>query len=87
MSTSDSFSNRKNIIWVCLSGAMALTFVVLLFLPDSGTGGATLSLYSTMLWCGLFGAALFRYLLKNTWVGFAAGSVAGMLIQIVSQMV
>ena len=67
MSTSDSFSNRKNIIWVYLSGAMALTFVVLLFLPDSGTGGATLSLYSTMLWCGLFGAALFGWL---EWQGY-----------------
>ncbi|MBD3585770.1 hypothetical protein HHX48_08495 [Salinimonas sp. HHU 13199] len=87
MSASESFSNRKNIIWVYLSGAMALTFIVLLFLPDSGTGGATLSLYSTMLWCGLFGAALFRYLLKNTWAGFAAGSAIGMMIQIASQVV
>ena len=82
----DSFSNRKNPVWVLLSGAMAVMFVVLLFLPDSGTGGATLSLYSAMLWCGLFGAALARYMGSNGWIGFAVGSVAGMLIQIVSEI-
>lgn len=87
MGETDSFSNRKNVIWVYLSGAMALTFVVMLFLPETGTGGATLSLYSAMLWCGIFGAALFRYLLKNTWAGFAIGSAAGMFIQIISQLV
>ena len=83
----DSFSNRKHPVWVILSGAMALMFVVLMFLPDSGTGGATLSLYSAMLWCGLFGAALARYMGNNGWIGFAAGSVAGMLIQIASGLV
>ncbi|QJR80900.1 hypothetical protein CA267_008970 [Alteromonas pelagimontana] len=82
----DSFANKKNILWVILSGAMALTFVVLLFLPYSGTGGDTLSVYSAMLWCGLFGAALFRYLDKNGWIGFAAGSVVGMVLQVISAL-
>tara|TARA_B100002003_G_C13986765_1_gene476972 strand:+ start:257 stop:529 length:273 start_codon:yes stop_codon:yes gene_type:complete len=83
----DNFSNRKNPVWVLLSGAMALMFVVLMFLPDSGTGGATLSLYSAMLWCGLFGAAVSRYRGNSGWTGFAAGSVAGMLLQIIAPMI
>lgn len=74
-------------MWVLLSGAMALTIVVLLFLPESGTGGSMFSVYSAMLWVGIFGATLWRYLGKSGWFGFAIGSVTGMFIQIVSQFV
>ncbi len=34
----NAFADKKNIMWVLLSGAMALTFVVMLFLPDTGMG-------------------------------------------------
>ncbi|GGW91415.1 hypothetical protein [Alteromonas halophila] len=86
--TSESaFANRKNIMWVLLSGAMATTFIVLLFLPDTGVGTGTIGVYAAMLWCGLFGAALARYTGRNGWLGFAIGSVVGLLIQIASQLV
>ena len=48
----DAFADKKNIMWVLLSGAMALTFVVMLFLPDTGMGSGLVSTYSAMLWCG-----------------------------------
>lgn len=86
-SADSAFANNKNVMWVLLSGAMALTFVVMLFLPDTGTGGSVLSVYAAMLWCGLFGAAVARYRSKSGWAGFAIGSVIGLLIQITSQMV
>jgi len=85
-STDPSLANRKSIVWVYLSGAMAVTFIVMLFLPDSGTGSTTLSLYTAMLWCGLFGTALWRYFNKSGWVGFAIGSALGLAIQIVAQL-
>lgn len=81
----NAFSNNKNITWVALSGAMALTFAVMLFLPDTGTGDGMLSVYAAMLWCGLFGASLARYKNASGWVGFAIGSVLGFVLQIVSQ--
>ncbi|MDC8829220.1 hypothetical protein [Alteromonas gilva] len=84
---SDASTPKKNILWVILSGAMAMTFIVMLFLPDSGMGTGMLNIYSAMLWCGIFGASLFRYLGRSGWFGFAAGSAAGMLIQILSQLV
>nr|MCS5576378.1 hypothetical protein [Alteromonas macleodii] len=34
----NAFADKKNIMWVLLSGAMALTFIVMLFLPDTGMG-------------------------------------------------
>ena len=83
----DSFKNKKNVMWVILSGAMAITFIVMMFLPDSGTGSGALAVYSAMLWCGIFGAATLRYLGKNGWYGFFAGSVVGMLLQIISTVV
>ncbi len=79
--------NRKNILWVYLSGAMALTIIVMLFLPSSGMGGAIASVYSVMLWCGIFGTALSRYLDRNGWLGFAIGSGVGLALQILSQLV
>lgn len=81
------FGNKKNIMWVLLSGAMAVTFIVLMFLPDSGTGTGMVAVYASMLWCGLFGAALARYREKSGWVGFAVGSVTGLVIQMLSQLV
>ncbi|HAA97106.1 MAG TPA: hypothetical protein DCE29_04390, partial [Alteromonas macleodii] len=67
----NAFADKKNIMWVLLSGAMALTFVVMLFLPDTGMGGGLVSTYSAMLWCGFFGAALWRYRATSGWAGFA----------------
>ncbi|MBU2978399.1 hypothetical protein [Alteromonas sp. C1M14] len=82
----NSFTDKKNIMWVLLSGAMAILFVILLFVPGGSQNDSLFSVYSAMIWCGLFGGALFRYLDKNGWVGFAIGSVAGMCIQIFSQI-
>ncbi len=82
-----AFTDKKNIIWVVLTGAMALMFVVLMFMPDSGSGHGMVAVYTAMLWCGLFGGALFRYLDKSGWIGFAAGSVLGLVLQIVSTFV
>ena len=76
-------AKKKNIIFVFLSGAMALTIIVMMFLPDSGMGTGLMAIYGSMLWCGIFGASLARYLGKNGWTGFAAG----MLIQFISQFV
>ncbi|WP_394222185.1 hypothetical protein [Alteromonas gracilis] len=85
--SSNAFADKKNIMWVVLSGAMALTFIVMLFLPDTGMGGGLISTYSAMLWCGFFGAALFRYRAASGWAGFAYGSVIGLVIQFVSQFI
>ncbi|WP_334019473.1 hypothetical protein [Alteromonas sp. S015] len=82
----NAFADKKNIMWVLLSGAMALTFVVMLFLPDTGMGGGLVSTYSAMLWCGFFGAALWLYRAASGWAGFAYGSVAGLVIQFISQL-
>ncbi|RDV24819.1 hypothetical protein DXV75_12110 [Alteromonas aestuariivivens] len=84
-SPANTGATTKSIIWVLLSGAMALAFAVMLFVPGSGTGSGWLSVYAIMLWCGLFGANLSHYCGKNGWIGFAMGSLAGMVIQITSQ--
>ena len=83
----NAFADKKNIMWVLLSGAMALTFVVMLFLPDTGMGSGLISTYSAMLWCGFFGAALWRYRAASGWAGFAYGSVVGLVIQFISQLI
>ena len=85
--TSNAFADKKNIMWVLLSGAMALTFIVMLFLPDTGMGGGLISTYSAMLWCGFFGAALWRYRTASGWAGFAYGSVIGLVLQFISQLI
>ena len=85
--TSNAFADKKNIMWVLLSGAMALTFIVMLFLPDTGMGGGLISTYSAMLWCGFFGAALWRYRTASGWAGFAYGSVIGLVLQFISQII
>ena len=83
----NAFADKKNVMWVLLSGAMALTFIVMLFLPDTGMGGGLISTYSAMLWCGFFGAALWRYRTANGWAGFAYGSVIGLVLQFISQII
>ncbi len=82
----NSFTDKKNIMWVLLSGAMAAMFIVLLFVPGGSDANSTLSVYAAMLWCGIFLATVFRYINKNGWVGFIIGSVLGMLIQMLSVM-
>lgn len=82
----NSFTDKKNIMWVLLSGAMAMLFLALLFVPGGSNLNSNVSVYAAMLWCGIFMATLFRYLGRNGWYGFIAGSVVGMLIQMLSVM-
>jgi hypothetical protein len=83
----NAFADKKNIMWVLLSGGMAVTFIVMLFLPNTGMGDGMVATYSSMLWCGFFGAALWRYRSANGWTGFAFGSVAGFVLQVLSQII
>ena len=83
----NAFADKKNIMWVLLSGGMAMTFIVMLFLPNTGMGDGMIATYSSMLWCGFFGAALWRYRNANGWTGFAFGSVVGFILQVVSQII
>ncbi|APE07398.1 MAG: hypothetical protein CL600_11220 [Alteromonas sp.] len=85
--SNNAFDDKKNIMWVLLSGAMALTFIVMLFLPNTGMGDGMIATYSSMLWCGFFGAALWRYCSANGWTGFAIGSVVGFILQVISQII
>lgn len=80
----NEFQNKKNIVWVILSAAMALTIIVIQFLPGSEADSSMLTIYGVMLWCGIFGTTLWRYLGKSGWLGFAIGSSLGMVIQIIS---
>ena len=82
----NSFTDKKNVMWVLLSGAMAAMFIFLLFVPGGSDANSTLSVYAAMLWCGIFLATVFRYFGKNGWIGFIVGSVVGMLIQMLSVM-
>lgn len=84
--SNSAFANKKNIMWVLLSGAMALTFIIMLFLPNTGMGSGLIATYSAMLWCGFFGASLWRYRNASGWAGFAYGSVVGFVIQFISQL-
>lgn len=81
-----AFTNPKNINWVILSGAMAVMVVVLMLMPQQLGAGIT-SVYSIMLWTGLFGATMFRYLGKGGWIGFFTGSVLGMLLHIFAPLI
>lgn len=83
----NAFADKKNIMWVLLSGGMAMTFIIMLFLPNTGMGDGMIATYSSMLWCGFFGAALWRYRNANGWTGFAFGSVVGFVLQVVSQII
>ncbi|WP_395338774.1 hypothetical protein PN836_012610 [Ningiella sp. W23] len=77
----NAFTNPKNVNWVILSGAMATLIIVLLFVPQQLGAGIT-SVYSVMLWTGLFGATLFRYIGRSGWYGFFTGSIVGMFLHI-----
>lgn len=79
-------TDPKNINWVLLSGAMALTVSVLMFMPQQLRPGIT-SVYSIMLWTGMFGATLFRCLGKGGWIGFFTGSVISMLLHIFAPVI
>ena len=81
----NEFANTKNIMWVVLSGALMLLVLVLLII---GGGDAIISsVYSVMLWCGLFGGALARYLGKNGWAGFGFGSAIGMVLHVLAPLI
>ncbi|MGQ8366455.1 hypothetical protein [Glaciecola sp. 1036] len=82
----NQFHNKKNIMWVVLSGSMAVVITTLLFLPQQLGAGIT-SVYSLMLWYGLFGLTLFRYMDKKGAIGFLSGSVIGMLVHIFSPVI
>jgi hypothetical protein len=75
------FTDGKNIYWVIITGAMAIMVLLLMLFPQNLGGGIT-SVFSLMLWWGMFGLFLFRYIDKKGVVGFIAGSVLGMLIHI-----
>jgi hypothetical protein len=72
----DEFKNKKNIVWVIMSASMCLFVLFVLF---TGLGGGIIgSVYSVMLWCGIFGGVLARFIDKHGWIGFCIGSVVGM---------
>ena len=75
------FNDGKNIYWVIITAAMAVTVLLLMLFPQNLGGGIT-SVYSLMVWWGLFGLFLFRYLDKKGVIGFIGGSILGMLIHI-----
>ncbi|MDM7862001.1 hypothetical protein QTP81_15465 [Alteromonas sp. ASW11-36] len=85
--STDSFENRKNILWVILAAGMAITVMTSQFMPGVVALGSLTSVYSAMLWVGIFGAALARYLNKNGWLGFAIGSVLGVLLNILASII
>lgn len=74
------FVDKKNIMWVLLSGVMVLIFVVMLFLLDIGMGGGFVFIYFVMFWCGFFGVVFWCYRVISGWVGFVYGSVVGLVI-------
>jgi hypothetical protein len=81
----DEFKNKKNIVWLILSAAMCFFVLSVLF---TGLGDGIIgSVYSVMLWCGIFAGVLARYFDKNGWLGFGIGSALGMLCFILSPLV
>jgi VIT1/CCC1 family predicted Fe2+/Mn2+ transporter len=82
----ESFKSTQNIMWVLLSGALAVLVTILLFFPQNLGGGIT-SVYSLMLWWGLFVMFVCRFIKKNAMFGFIGGSVFGMILQILSPLV
>ena len=82
-----SFANKKNVLWGILSAGMALTVMGSQFMPGIVALDSMTSVYSAMLWVGIFGAALARYLNKNGWIGFATGSVLGVALNILASII
>lgn len=83
--STDAFKNERNIMWVILSAAMAMLVSTLLLFPQNLGAGIT-SVYSVMLWWGLFAMFLFRYIGKKGVIGFISGSVFGMVLKILSPL-
>lgn len=76
-----AFTDNQNIVWVIITGTMAFFVVVLMFFPQNLGVGIT-SVFSLMLWWGLFGLFLFKYINKKGVIGFISGSVVGLLLHI-----
>lgn len=74
------FANKKNVVWVIMSAS--IMFLVLALLIIGGGDQIISSVYSVMLWCGIFGGTLARYLDKNGWIGFGIGSGIGVILHI-----
>lgn len=85
--STDSFKNRNNILWVTLAAGMALTVIASQFMPGVVDLDSMTSVYSAMSWVGIFGAVLARYLNNNGWLGFAAGSAVGVLLNILASII
>ena len=83
---SEEFKRHNNVMWVILTGAMALVVSVLLFFPQNLGVGIT-SVFSLMLWWGLFGLFLFRFVKKKGLIGFIAGSVLGLILHIFAPVI
>ncbi|MFT6331496.1 MAG: hypothetical protein ACJAYN_003451 [Bermanella sp.] len=81
----DEFKNKKNVVWVIMSASMCIFILFALF---SGAGvGVIDSVYSVMLWCGLFAGIVARYIGKNGWIGFGIGSVFGLLCFVLAPVI
>ena len=78
----------KSLIWVWLTGCMALVVIGSMFSSDIATSAAApiSSIYSVMLWMGLFFWTLFRYLGKSGGIGFAIGSAVGITLFILAPL-
>jgi len=81
----DEFKNKKNIVWVLMSASMCIFILFVLFSGEDV--GVIDSVYSVMLWCGIFGGIIARYIDKNGWLGFGIGSVFGMLCFILAPLI
>ena len=81
----DEFKNKKNIVWLLMSASMCIFILFVLF--SGAEVGVIGSVYSVMLWCGIFGGIVARYVDKNGWLGFGIGSVFGMLCFILAPLV
>lgn len=81
----DEFKNKKNIVWVLMSASMCIFILFVLF--SGADVGVIDSVYSVMLWCGIFGGIVARYIDKNGWLGFGIGSVFGMLCFILAPLI
>ncbi|MFQ3208099.1 MAG: hypothetical protein ACI9IT_002262 [Glaciecola sp.] len=79
------FTNKKNIVWVIMSASMCIFILFVLF--SGASAGVIDSVYSVMLWCGLFGGIITRYIGKNGWIGFGIGSVFGLLCFVLAPLI
>jgi len=82
----EGFKDKQNIMWPILSGAMAITISLLVFFPQN-LGEGISSVYSLMVWWGLFGMFIFRFIDKRGSHGFIGGSAVGMLLHIFAPVI